>query len=178
MEDPYAVRRIWQQHSDGYRTPAIEDDNHPLNLWRSRQTSGGIIDTHYLPQDGCAKEQLDRFRQSESRSAFPSGQPRCNSTIQQDDLPWRERLKHTTWAYFTMCMATGGLANALHAGTLPTTGLQLPMSPLFGTSHRLQKLTSKQYHSVQIGSTTSALFSSSLTSFYMSLSGRCFLPAS
>ena len=30
------------------------------------------------------------------------------------DLPWRERVKHYTWTYFTMTMATGGIANVLH----------------------------------------------------------------
>jgi hypothetical protein len=30
-------------------------------------------------------------------------------------LPIRERLRHFTWAWFTMTMATGGIANVLYA---------------------------------------------------------------
>ncbi len=32
-------------------------------------------------------------------------------------LPWRERIRHFTWTWFCMTMATGGIANVLHAGT-------------------------------------------------------------
>lgn len=33
-------------------------------------------------------------------------------------LSLRERLRHFTWTWFTMTMATGGIANVLHTGTL------------------------------------------------------------
>ena len=29
---------------------------------------------------------------------------------------WRERIRHFTWTFFTMTMATGGIANVLYAG--------------------------------------------------------------
>jgi hypothetical protein len=32
-------------------------------------------------------------------------------------LSWRKRIRHVTWAYFTLTMATGGLANVLYEGT-------------------------------------------------------------
>ena len=31
-------------------------------------------------------------------------------------LPWKQRLKHVTWAWFTLSMATGGLANVIIEG--------------------------------------------------------------
>jgi len=31
-------------------------------------------------------------------------------------LEWRERLRHFTWTFFTMTMATGGIANRLYEG--------------------------------------------------------------
>lgn len=33
-----------------------------------------------------------------------------------DKLEWRERIRHYTWTFFTMTMATGGVANVLHSG--------------------------------------------------------------
>lgn len=31
-------------------------------------------------------------------------------------LTWKQRLKHFTWTWFTMTMATGGIANVLYSG--------------------------------------------------------------
>lgn len=31
-------------------------------------------------------------------------------------LSWRERIRHFTWTWFTMTMATGGIANVLYTG--------------------------------------------------------------
>jgi hypothetical protein len=32
------------------------------------------------------------------------------------ELSWKKRIRHITWAYFTLTMATGGLANVLYQG--------------------------------------------------------------
>ena len=31
-------------------------------------------------------------------------------------LSWKKRIRHITWAYFTLTMATGGMANVLYTG--------------------------------------------------------------
>jgi hypothetical protein len=31
-------------------------------------------------------------------------------------LTWKQRIEHVTWAWFTLTMATGGIANVLHSG--------------------------------------------------------------
>lgn len=36
-------------------------------------------------------------------------------------LKLKERIRHFTWTWFTMTMATGGIANVLHTGKLSTT---------------------------------------------------------
>jgi len=33
-------------------------------------------------------------------------------------LGWKERTRHISWTWFTMTMATGGLANAIYSGTV------------------------------------------------------------
>lgn len=33
-----------------------------------------------------------------------------------EKLHWRERLRHFTWSFFTMTMATGGIANVIYEG--------------------------------------------------------------
>lgn len=33
-----------------------------------------------------------------------------------EKLQWRERIRHYTWTFFTMTMATGGIANVLYTG--------------------------------------------------------------
>ena len=35
----------------------------------------------------------------------------------QKKMSWRERIRHFTWTWFTMTMATGGIANVLYSGT-------------------------------------------------------------
>ena len=103
------------RYANGYRTPAIEDDDHPLNVWRSAQADNRTIRSYFPPQNGNVAEQFDRFHRNND-----DHQSR-GKHMEQDEtsgtLPWKERLKHTTWAFFTLTMATGGLANVLH--TIP-----------------------------------------------------------
>lgn len=35
----------------------------------------------------------------------------------QRNLSWRERIRHFTWTWFCMTMATGGIANVLYTGS-------------------------------------------------------------
>ena len=99
-----------QQFFDhGPRTPAIEDHHHPLNVWNSGSQSGDPriherFDEHYT-----------RLRQRGAGNN-PDLVESQRLPDEHGHLPWRERIRHTTWAYFTLTMATGGLANVMHAG--------------------------------------------------------------
>lgn len=39
-----------------------------------------------------------------------------NESLDARNLVWKERIRHYTWTFFTMTMATGGIANVLYAG--------------------------------------------------------------
>lgn len=58
--------------------------------------------------------------------------PSRSTSAQQSSLPeeaiasthnwpakkvWKDRIRHFTWTFFTMTMATGGIANVLHTGS-------------------------------------------------------------
>ena len=56
-------------------------------------------------------------------SQNPIEPPRTNTTEQIEapqvvQLSWQERIKHFSWTWFTLTMATGGLANVIHHGNL------------------------------------------------------------
>jgi hypothetical protein len=42
----------------------------------------------------------------------------CAQGEEEQKLCMRERIRHFTWTWFTMTMATGGIANVLYSGTL------------------------------------------------------------
>lgn len=65
-----------------------------------------------MPNDLELSTTSSRFSHGTDGIAESQGAPKDRRTR----LPWRERVKHTTWAYFTLTMATGGLANVLHTG--------------------------------------------------------------
>ncbi|PGH13716.1 hypothetical protein AJ80_06221 [Polytolypa hystricis UAMH7299] len=117
---PSALPRYLRSPGDeGYRTPTIEDvegnstgsfpfppatTTLPVMVARSRLSivqSNGTQSTKDVDfeSNGTRSYPLSRCRRSES---WPL------------KLPWRERIRHFTWAFFTLTMATGGLANVLY----------------------------------------------------------------
>lgn len=110
--------------NEGWRTPMIEDDDHPLNMWRSQHSSGTAFES------SSQSHSQEEIVNQQTATPQPQGAPVSSRDLRHklthhtqhsthpEHLPWKERLRHTSWAWFTMSMATGGLANVLNAGKL------------------------------------------------------------
>lgn len=105
-----------------------DNDNTPSNTTAAgtrsfRLLRPGRIDSYTMLEDPDVREQFEEFerfeqyRQAERRLRPSFSRYSSKSSHPNEHLPWRERLKHTTWAYFTITMATGGIANVLHDST-------------------------------------------------------------
>ncbi|KAI4181396.1 MAG: hypothetical protein LQ346_006792 [Caloplaca aetnensis] len=83
---------------DGYRTPNAND----YERERERERSEMAREEH----------------SSSSEKITPPAAGRLNWTTLDktlEKLHWRERVRHYTWTFFTMTMATGGIANVIYA---------------------------------------------------------------
>ncbi|EAS29798.3 C4-dicarboxylate transporter/malic acid transporter [Coccidioides immitis RS] len=120
-------RHLRRPGDDGYRTPTIEDVEEdsasavalppesfdteltpvPTVMSRYRRSYVSQADGHHLTGD-------------ERRPSVPGADHSVTgaSLALVDSFPtklsWKERMRHFTWAYFTLTMATGGLANVLY----------------------------------------------------------------
>ncbi|ETN46672.1 uncharacterized protein HMPREF1541_00858 [Cyphellophora europaea CBS 101466] len=116
---------------DGWRTPTIEDAHHPRNLELRRTHTSGLTEksqqTDYF--NGVHQRRADsRATASTHASAVDHVEPGEDgaSIVPSEEnmhLSIRQRLKHVTWAWFTLVMATGGVASTLHAVPFRFTGL-------------------------------------------------------
>jgi hypothetical protein len=111
-------RHLRKPGEDGYRTPTIEDPEHPAHNGVDTSTfasalSNGIDDPlHSASHVRCTHHH------------FGHNPYYCHRRDHSDELPfeppknltWKQRIKHVTWAYFTVTMATGGIANVLSTG--------------------------------------------------------------
>ena len=96
---------------DGYRTPTIEDyEMHscgPLPLFRDLGSPNNNL--HFqMPQLSLGHANHHSLNLSNGSLA--------HNILEK--LQWRERIRHYTWTFFTMTMATGGIANVLYEGEM------------------------------------------------------------
>lgn len=102
---------------DGYRTPTIEDyvlqDGGPTTPNSARTpTSNGLATPNGQSTPNGLQNRLPHNRHHLNFS---------NTSLAHsilDKLHWRERIRHYTWTFFTMTMATGGISNVLYNGKL------------------------------------------------------------
>ena len=95
---------------DGWRTPTIEDPGHPAN----RQKDS---DDTLLEQRSSTRRRKDTEPELDRQSnMFPINPPPPTEIEKAKHLTLKQRIKHVTWAWFTLCMATGGIASVLYSG--------------------------------------------------------------
>lgn len=96
-------KHVLSPGQDGYRTPTIED----FEVRKGAPATPNGTPTH----DGIAKSDGHHLHLSSdlAHEIF-------------DKLYWRQRIRHYTWTFFTMSMATGGIANVLYSGKLSLRG--------------------------------------------------------
>lgn len=123
------ARHLRNPGDEGYRTPTIEDAERELSIHSCDATANALFkppsrkarDVHT-----SALEALHDPAYRGSRNAAvndsdvtadpgPAGSQRRGSDSTAVDLSWKKRLRHFTWAYFTLTMATGGVANVLYS---------------------------------------------------------------
>lgn len=119
-------RHMRSRGDEGFRTPTLEDAEHDLSTGSngnllSLPTAQELRDAHT-----SALESLQGSTPRVTNGTVARKDSKINDTESTDhaetdsssivNLSWRERIRHFTWAYFTLTMATGGIANALYAG--------------------------------------------------------------
>lgn len=117
-------RHLRTPGDDGYRTPTIEDAERTISFLREVESHGGAarnIHTTALEatlQKVSSRATDNQYRKESSHCAEPNGErlDRTTTASSAPSLGWKKRIRHVTWAYFTMTMATGGLANVLYEG--------------------------------------------------------------
>lgn len=108
---------------DGWRSPTIEDAHHPRNLEMHRSHTSQLSEKSRAPPevDGVHHRRTEArpsasTRRTSSATFDQHGDNHASAEEPVQHLSIRQRIKHVTWAWFTIVMATGGVASTLRAG--------------------------------------------------------------
>ncbi|PLN81201.1 C4-dicarboxylate/malic acid transporter [Aspergillus taichungensis] len=108
-------RHLRYPGEEGYRTPTIGDSRE--HLTDTRNDSSLHLSTSARGRVAHSSS-LQTLRQSPCRSGCSDLDAKVHSHSASDwvdnHLSWKKRIRHFTWAYFTLTMATGGIANVLY----------------------------------------------------------------
>ena len=128
MSDSVAVpRHLRNPGEDGYRTPTIEDaeralSDRPVSVYEGRNldlypsTSARIRQVHTSALESLRDANLRTAQGDEKDQLDGPCQDARSSLHSVPILSWKQRIRHITWAFFTLTMATGGIANVLYDG--------------------------------------------------------------
>ncbi|KAL2803213.1 C4-dicarboxylate/malic acid transporter [Aspergillus granulosus] len=97
---------------EGHRTPTIEDTQRDLSRTLDvslQPTASRVREAH-----SSALESLYSTRSRAYNEPDPEDLTRSISEVTTGKLNWKKRIRHFTWAFFTLTMATGGIANVIY----------------------------------------------------------------
>ncbi len=100
---------------DGYRTPTVED--YELQDSSTTAPSGDRTPNRLVTPNGQSTPNSLHYRLAQTSHHLNLSSTSLAHSI-LDKLHWRDRIRHFTWTYFTMTMATGGIANVLYTGSI------------------------------------------------------------
>ena len=105
-------KHMTSSRQDGFRTPPGEDYDFAGHQLYGEKIIGGR-------SNNSSRSKLPQIPNGVlgHHSATASSASLGERLLER--LHWRERIRHYTWTYFTMTMATGGTANVLHTGRSP-----------------------------------------------------------
>lgn len=119
-------RHMRSRGDEGFRTPTFEDAEHDLSTGSngtllSQPTAQALRDAHTSALESLQGSSTRVITGTIARKNSKINDTESADYVETDsssavNLSWRERIRHFTWAYFTLTMATGGIANALYAG--------------------------------------------------------------
>lgn len=122
-------RHMRSPGDDGYRTPTIEDAERDLSMHgdtnhyfsparrKPRDVHTSALEALHSPSYRIADGTTTVKNEADAKEEHDVGvaNVRCRySETPPVNLSWKKRIRHFTWAYFTLTMATGGIANVLH----------------------------------------------------------------
>lgn len=111
---------------EGYRTPTVEDAERDLSTGSNGNLLSSPTGQALREAHTSALESLQGSSPRVLSGSVAAKDNGINDTGSTDDaetesssiinLSWKERTRHFTWAFFTLTMATGGIANVLNSG--------------------------------------------------------------
>lgn len=124
VDERSVPRHMRSPGDDGYRTPTIEDAERTLSILGVEDSPGNNArEVHTSALEAALQRVSSRATQHTTNKEYDQRKDRDGSSLTQhvtnssaSRLSWKKRIRHVTWAYFTMTMATGGLANVLYEG--------------------------------------------------------------
>ncbi|KAG0156442.1 C4-dicarboxylate transporter/malic acid transport protein, putative [Penicillium digitatum] len=121
--EPDIPRYMRSPGEDGYRTPTIEDAERALSTFGAVEEypGGGVCGAHSTALEAAMQLASSRATVDTNPDKKAGACREYNGlslfglkpTV-SGELSWKKRIRHVTWAYFTLTMATGGLANVLY----------------------------------------------------------------
>ncbi|KAJ5543144.1 hypothetical protein N7461_009147 [Penicillium sp. DV-2018c] len=126
--EQYIPRHMRNPGEEGYRTPTIEDAEQALSILGAIEDNPRVHQVHSSALEAALQRASSRVTVKSKPDKEEPGNKEEPSTCRDHnglglfglkrtasgELGWKKRIRHVTWAYFTLTMATGGLANVLY----------------------------------------------------------------